>query len=84
MEPRNRKVDQNRIKEMFLFQHNYFAGYDPSIAYHMIDKKTYDDIIANKAKLTLPLVLKRKNLKAIYIKAHMNKAEDRWAVSYIE
>jgi hypothetical protein len=50
----------------------------------MIDEKLYDNIIANKAKLTIPLVLKRKNLKANYIKVHMNKVEDRWAVSYIE
>jgi hypothetical protein len=84
IEPRNLKANPDGIKEMFLIQHNHFAGYAPSIAYHMIDEKMYDNIIANKAKLTIPLVLKRKNLKANYIKVHMNKVEDRWAVSYIE
>ncbi|MBA2883266.1 hypothetical protein HNR65_003628 [Desulfosalsimonas propionicica] len=83
METRNRNVNQNEIKEMFLFQHNYFAGYDPSIAYHMIDKKMYEKIIANKPKLTIPLLLKKENLKDHYIKVHMNKAGDRWAVSFI-
>lgn len=72
------------IKKVLLLQHNAFAGYDPSVAYHMVDKKMYENIAANKEKLVIPLVLKKKNLKDYYVKAHMNKAGERWVVSYIE
>ncbi len=84
MEPRKRKAKADGIKQRFLFQHNYYAGYDPSIAYHLIDEKMYEKIITNKTKLTIPLVLKRKNLKDYYINFHMNKVRDRWVVSRME
>jgi hypothetical protein len=83
IEPGKREADPDGFKKMFLFQHNYLAGYDPSIAYHLIDKKMYEKISADKAKLTIPLVLKRKKLKDTYIEVHMNKAGDRRFVSYI-
>ena len=72
------------IKKMLLFQHNAFAGYDPSVAYHMIDEKMYESIVNNKAKLIIPLVLKKKNLKDHYLKVHMNKAGGRWVVSSMD
>ena len=84
MVPRSRKISPDEIKKYLLFQHNSFAGYDPSIAYHMIDRKTYAEIIANKAKLVIPLVLKRKNIKDKYIKVSMNKVGDRWLLSRIQ
>ena len=84
LEPKRLKADPVEYKKFFLIQHNAFAGYDPLIAYHLIDKKMYEKIVANNAKLTIPLVLKRKNLKDYYIKVHINKAGDRWLVSYME
>lgn len=83
MEPRKAKTNLKGIKKMFLFQHNHLAGYDPSIAYHLIDKKLYEKIVSNTGKVTIPLVLKRKNLKDYFIKAHMKKAGDRWFLSNI-
>jgi hypothetical protein len=81
IEPKKLKAKPDEIKQMFLFQHNLFAGYDPSIAYHLIDKKMYEKLAANQARLTIPLILKRKNRKDNYIRVHMNKAADRWFVS---
>lgn len=84
MKPGKRNTKTDGIKQMFLFQHNNFAGYDPSIAYHLIDKKMHDNIIASKTQLTIPLVLKRKNIKDYYTNVHMSKVGDRWYVSYRE
>ncbi len=84
VEPRGLKSNPDAIRNWFLSRHNHFAGLHPSIAYHLIDKEMYEKITADKTKLTIPLVLKRKNLKDTYIEVQMNKEGDRWFVSYIQ
>jgi hypothetical protein len=68
IEPKRLKSHPDGIKKVFLFQHNRFAGYEPSIAYHLIDQKMYEKIATNNAKLTIPLVLKKNPLKIIILK----------------
>lgn len=83
MEPRKTKANPENINKGFLLNHNRFAGYNPSIAYHLIDEKMYEKIVANKAKLIIPLVLERNKMKDINIRVHMKKIGDKWLAVYI-
>lgn len=79
---KNRYPDD--IREMFLYKHNNYAGYEPAIAWHLIDSNMYQAIAANKKQVTIPVVLKRNQHKDVYIKVYLRQAGDRWFVSSIQ
>jgi hypothetical protein len=84
IEPEKQKIYKDVNKNRFLFLHNCYAGYEPSVDYHLIDRKLYNDIVGDKQELTIPLVWKRNNLMDYYSKIHIYRSGGRWFVSVIE